>query len=266
MIHKTTDCSGISIVILVKVPSRHFLRALQSARQCSNDVVVVVDGAPGDADRLGLSPTPRGVSVLVKRLDGFAAQRNYGVQHAKHPWVFHLDSDEFITRDLAQQLSEFVGTDEAQVYSVRRLTFIWNWPLKHLFVHETCLRLHHRRLKWIGRVHERPGDASLTTVRRLSGVIEHRTVGSLAQWLRKTEAYVHVESEGLSGWKRSRWNILWRPLYRFGKYYIVEFGFLDGYPGLVASFLGLVYEVLLYISVWESYSATGVEGTPCANG
>ena len=263
--HDSTDFGGVSIVILVRAPALHFLDSLQSARSCSDDVVVVVDGDRRNADQLGLFPTPDGVSVFLRPLDGFAAQRNYGVQHAKRPWTFHLDSDEIITAGLAQELREWVGADQTRVYSVRLLTFVWGRPLKHLFAQEKCLRLHHRTQRWIGRVHERPGSASETTTRHLNGLVEHRTVDSLAQWLHKTGNYVQAESEGLVGWKRSRWHILWRPIYRFAKYYVLELGLLDGYPGLVASFLGFVYEVLLYTAVWESLPATSREESNCAS-
>lgn len=233
--------------MLVRFPAPHFRNALQAAQSVSDDVVVVVDSL-GDfeTDDLGVF---RGVRVYRRALISFADQRQYGVALARHDWVLHVDSDEIVSADLAAELLDMTG-DVRSVYSVSLQTYIWGCPLRHLFANERFVRLHSKGMRWVGDVHETL-DVEGKLVAKLMGRVNHFTVGSLDEWLEKTRRYVKLEAQRIAGSGHSRINILWRPVYRFLKYLLWERGILDGYPGIIASLLGFVYEVLLYVSVWE---------------
>ena len=74
--------------------------------------------------------------------------------------------------------------------------------------------------------------------------------------MEQTLTYVHMEVGTQPPGRRRLWNALWRSPYRFVKYYCLELAILDGFPGLIGSFLGLAHEILLYIAVWEADLST----------
>lgn len=127
-------------------------RALESVRPLV-DQIVVVDG--GSKDETREIARDFGADVVERRFDDdFAAQRNFGLESVRTPWVLMLDADELVSADLVGRLREVVRGSACDAVFVPVLNLIEgegetpvHWPLVRIRLFRSCYRFR-------GRVHE----------------------------------------------------------------------------------------------------------------
>lgn len=92
----------LSAIVLTFNEATNIKRCLQSLSWC--DEVLVVDS--GSTDGTQALCEHLGVRVVYRAFDGFAQQRNFGIDQldGRTTWVLHLDADEVVTEALAQRL------------------------------------------------------------------------------------------------------------------------------------------------------------------
>ena len=69
--------------------------------------------------------------MFVRDWPGYAAQKNFGIERAKGPWIFSLDADERVTPELASEIQETVAAPDYDAYRVFRPTFLMGRELLH---------------------------------------------------------------------------------------------------------------------------------------
>ena len=89
----------LSAVVLTQNSAAVIEDCLRSLRFC--DEIIVVDSGSIDST-LALAPTAR---IFKRKLVSFAAQRNFGLKQAIHPWVLMIDSDERVSAKLAKEIN-----------------------------------------------------------------------------------------------------------------------------------------------------------------
>ena len=96
------DKLPLSVVILTKNEEKNIERTLQSVR-FADDIVVIDDNSDDNTFKIALD---NGAMVYKRGLDNdFAAQRNYGIEKAKHDWILYIDADEEVSKELKQEIS-----------------------------------------------------------------------------------------------------------------------------------------------------------------
>src|SRR5882672_3595076 len=93
------------------------------------DEIVVVDSESTDTTRQ--IATECGARVIVNPWPGFAAQKQFTVEAAKHDWIFSLDADERVSAELQASIKALQDSDEsglADGYRVpRRAFYLGRW-------------------------------------------------------------------------------------------------------------------------------------------
>lgn len=263
----TLDPTPLAVVVPTLDEEVHLKRCLDSVASLGVPVVVV-DAYSGD--RTVEIATAAGATVLQRKWTGYADQKNWVLDQLRGVagWVLFLDADEYLTPDLAAEVTAKVADPggaagcylaRMNVFMGRELRHAWWYPDHQLRlfrvdkgrfeareVHEHVVvrgrvdalehPLMHENLKGIDAFlarhvrYARYEAAEFVAATRT----EHR--GSfLGSWAQRRRALkYHV-------WRRLRY----RPAVRFLWMYVVRRGFLDGREGRVYCQLIAAYEAMI---------------------
>jgi glycosyltransferase involved in cell wall biosynthesis len=201
--------------------------------------VVVVDS--GSRDHTVDVAMTRGARVVHEPWRGFGPQKQFAVDQAANDWVLCLDADERLTPELAAAIQEALRAPRHDAYEfARRNYFLGRW-LRHGEGYPDWNRRLFRksRARWSDDpVHERVVCEG--SIGRLRGDLLHASAESLERYLDKQNRYTSIQAELLSrrGERVSLGRLIFSPLLRFAKFYLLRGGFLDGAPGLVHTGIG----------------------------
>lgn len=256
----------LSVVVITKNEEKVIARCLTSVSWA--DELVVIDS--GSTDKTKEIATSLGARVYEQPWLGFSGQRNRGAELAQHDWIFALDADEVVTKELADAIQKTMqGTpDEQDAYAVdRRGDF-----LGVLLPNESrsskrrnFIRLYNRRHSSYDMnmsVHEevRFSGRSLP----LDGVLLHWNGYSMDELFSLFNRYATIEANELNrlGKRANAVEILVRPVLRFLWSYIAKGGFRLGTRGLMHSLLKGSSDFMRYAKLWELQNVTPMPNPP----
>src|ERR1700688_1876278 len=120
------------------------------------DEIILVDSA--STDRTIEIAQSFGVRVYSRKLDSFAAQKNYATSLASHDWILSMDCDEELSPELrASFLAWKEQAPEKNGYEILLLTnYLGGWIRHSGWYPEYKLLLYHRdKGKFVSALHER---------------------------------------------------------------------------------------------------------------
>lgn len=268
---------NVSVLILTKNEQQDLPDCLASVAW--SDDIHVLDSESTDAT-VHIAKEA-GAKVTVRPFDGYASQRNFGLQLPfAHPWVLILDADERIPPDLAAEMREFVKSAPANVAAarMRRRDIWWGRWLKHAQISPLYVRL--VRVK---RAHyEREINEVLVVdgaIRDLAQAFDHYPFSKgLDHWISKHNAYSRMEAEVIAKGAliRPSWRVALfgsdfnerrvhqkaifygmpaRPFIKLMYMLLVRRAFLDGWSGIRYSILQAIYEYFIVLKTKEMRSA-----------
>lgn len=222
---------------------------------CCDEVVVVDSGSTDGTRELAAR---LGARVVVNApFPGFAAQRQFAVEQAKHDWVLCLDADERLDPALAAHLAALSAAGRlAGGYRVPRRSHYLGRVMRHgLFWPDRKLRLFDRRL---GRVVANPPHDHVelvpgTPVHDLAEGIEHLNYRSFRHHLATIDSYSRQAAEAMrsAGRRANVFDLLVRPGAVLVKSLVLKLGLLDGWRGFVCAGLAAWHDWLKYWRLWR---------------
>jgi glycosyltransferase involved in cell wall biosynthesis len=233
----------------------------------ASEVVVVVDAATRDATREVAEHF--GARVVERALDGFGAQRAFGLARAREPWVLWLDADERLDAEALAALRAAVEQAEtrqgavasdpgpapgtAAGYRLERATRFLGRRIRHCgWRGEKVLRLFRRDAAAFddAPVHEQVRVTG--PVLDLGGLIEHRSYERGEDCRDKMVRYAAAGAgrQLRAGRHAGPLDVLLRPPLRFFRMYVLQAGFLDGAHGLLLCALAAAQVLLKYGELW----------------
>lgn len=244
--------NDITVIILTKNEEKNIEAAIISAKQIASRILVIDSGSTDATAEIAGS---LGAEVVTHEWSGYAAQFNWALDNCKidTEWVFRLDADERISKELAEEIRDKLPVTSANGLSMRwRIYFMGKW-IKHGGTHKPYFLRLFRYGK--GREEERPMDEYIIVdgcVEKLSGDLIHYDYKGLDSWLSKHINYSNLELETIAPQttlrvgnreqiaKRSmyyRLPLFQRArLYYWYRYYL-QLGFLDGREGRIFLYL-----------------------------
>jgi glycosyltransferase involved in cell wall biosynthesis len=218
------------------------------------DEIVVVDSGSTDATRAIAEQA--GARVLVRPFDGFRSQKQFAVEQASHDWILSLDADERVDPALraAIQAAQARGFAGVAGYRFARMSEYYGRFLRHGTAYpDRVLRLFDRRRGgWRGdrEIHEAvsvDGPVAL-----LEGDLLHHPFRSFLQLLDKKQRYARMmaEHDFARGKRATLAKLVLAPAWRFFRGFVLKAGFLDGWAGLVESFVSANYVRQKTIMLW----------------
>ena len=236
----------ISATLVTLNEEANLARALESLRCC--DEIVVVDS--GSNDRTTEVATRLGARVVESEWRGYAAQKNFAAEQAKHDWILSLDADEALSEALEAEIWEIKRSGpHADAYTIPRMAqYMGRWILHSGWYPDRKVRLYDRRKgRWVGEyVHESVKVDG--HVAHLKPNLLHYTCDSLSQHLKTVDRYTTLAAQELVA-SRSvvpLWRLLLSPPWAFLRTYFWQRGFQDGFEGLVIAYMAAVYVFVKY--------------------
>jgi glycosyltransferase involved in cell wall biosynthesis len=227
------------------------------------DDLLVVDDHSQDETR-EVCARQYGARVEIHRRENAAAQKNWAIPRAKHPWVLVVDADERVTPELRAEIERAVAEPAPpfDYYRVRR----WNWYFGRVIRHcgwdrDRPIRLFRRDLSRYEEKHVH-ADVIVKDPRRLGsieGPLIHTPYRSFEAYLQTFNKYSTWAAEDLRrrGVKPTLLRMLGRPLFRFFRQYVFQRGFLDGRQGLMLCLWSAASVYAKYAKLWELTRASG---------
>ena len=203
------------------------------------------------------------VRIVQHEYFGSAAQKNWAMDRAEHPWVLIVDADERVTGELAREIRALLDRGpSAEHYSIRRQNIFVDRIIRHSgwstdkvvrLIRKGSARYPNRRV----HADMRPEGPTPT----MAAPLLHYTFRSFSQYLEKFHRY--AEWGAAEAFKRGRHpgvaELFCRPAWRFFRMYVLQAGFLDGRHGFVLCALQAYGVFLKWAKVWEwqRYRANG---------
>lgn len=244
----------ISVVINTYNAEKHLDKVLYSVAEF--DEIVVCDMESTDATveiahRHGCRVVTfeKGDCTIVE------PARQFAIEQATHQWVLVLDADEVIPPVLAFYLysvaSEKYGP--AGIAMPRKNYFMGRFM--HGCYPDYVLRFFKKDLtQWPPVIHATPkvnGMVFYIPKASIELALEHVANDSVSDIIRKTDTYSFHELSRRRDKNYGIGALIYRPIFRFFKAYIIKKGFLDGRAGLIHAMLDGVYQFVIVAKLLE---------------
>lgn len=242
----------ISAVVIAKNEEKRLRECLLSLSWC--DEVIVVDNNSTDKTA-GVARRAGAKVYLFTEDDDFAALRNFGLEKAQNDWVFFVDADELVSRELADEIYQHIAQFLSSVngFYLTRQDVLWGKELKFGDVGKTSfLRLARKdKGKWQGKVHET--WEVLGEKKELKNPLIHHPHPNVSEFLSEINYYSSLRAKELydRGEKANFWTII---MYAKGKFFynfFIKQGFRDGVEGMIHALLMSFYSFLVRGKLWQ---------------
>ncbi|HXB44983.1 MAG TPA: glycosyltransferase family 2 protein [Puia sp.] len=237
----------ISVVIIAKNEASCIQKCIGSALEITQDVIVVDTGSTDDTVEISRKNNAR---TFLTEWNGYGEARNMGATKALYDWVFSLDADEIISKELASELLDLREPEQHVICKIKRRVFWGNKKINYgSWRGDSVVRLYNKQFtQWDSRAVHEQIEAGKASVLSLKNPIDHHTVKSLADFTNKQIHYAQLWAlEANKKNKRSNYfKQLFSPVFDFLQGYIFRLGILDGLEGFWIATTSAFYTYLKY--------------------
>lgn len=182
---------------------------------------------------------------------------NKPISKAQGKWILLVDADEYVTKELADEIQALISTNKSNEKSNKKgysipfkNFFLWKW-LKHGGCYPTySLRLIRREDAYVSKPVHVMFELQKEDVAFLKGHILHFGDKSIEHRVEKTNRYTTLQVKQRDNKNKLTFFIVLQlcflPFLRFFKMYILKKGFLDGIHGFIRAQLYMYTWVLVY--------------------
>ncbi|MDQ1728000.1 MAG: hypothetical protein QOD33_125 [Pyrinomonadaceae bacterium] len=253
------DKLKISACIITLNEADHIRAACESVAWA--DEIIVVDSGSTDATQRIAQEC--GARVIENAWPGFAAQKQFAVEQARHEWIFSLDADERVSPELRAEIEVLRQQREfpADGFLIpRRAYYMGRWIRGGGWYPDRQLRLFKKSLgRWEGSyIHEGVKLGAGARIAELKGDLLHYTVRDAAEHHRMIgERYAPLAARKMFAQRRrtSPWQIATVGPATFIRNFILKGGFRDGLAGFSIATFAAHHAFLKYIQLWELQNA-----------
>jgi glycosyltransferase involved in cell wall biosynthesis len=220
------------------------------------DEIIVVDNS--SLDRTAEIAKKYTKKVFVQKNDPnlIDLQKNFGFEKASSEWILSIDADEEVPKELAEEIRAVIKKkDGADGYWIPRKNIIFGKFIEHTgWYPDPQLRLFRKgKGKFVqAHVHEPiklDGESAY-----LNEHLIHHHYKSIAEFMDRTvNVYAPNEAQNYldKGYQLSYFDAIRFPLNEFVSRFFARKGYLDGFHGLMLSFLMAFYHFIIFAYLWE---------------
>ena len=233
------ETNKLSVVIITKNEENFITDAIKSALFA--DEVIILDS--GSIDKTCEIAKELGAKVYQNEWLGFGPQKNRAVELAKNDWVFVLDSDERITKELKDEIVATLKEPQFNGYFIARLNNFFGKNIKNCGLYpDYSIRLFNKNYGKFNDVSVHESVQLTSKAAYLKNHMIHLAYDSIEEFIQKQNRYSSLNHK-----KKSLLKAIINPYWTFFKLYILKKGFLDGWHGFVISKLYAQYTFWKYI-------------------
>lgn len=240
----------ISATIITLNEQKNIRRVLQSLKGVVDEVVVVDSGS---TDRTTEFAKESGAKVFIRDFDNFSNQKNFAATKTEGDWILSVDADEVVPKELGEEIKKTIESKEFDAYLIPRINFILGGEIKHSrWAPDRHIWLWKKALgEWVGDVHEE------VRVKGKVGELENAKINyqdeHICDFMQKNDFYAEILANSLykDGVRFSFFHLIYDSMYEFFIRFIYKLGFLDGWKGLILSYLMAIYKISVWIKIYE---------------
>jgi glycosyltransferase involved in cell wall biosynthesis len=253
----------LSAVVLTRNEERVLDRCLHSLDFC--DEIVVIDS--GSTDRtLEIAQRHNAKVRVYSDWPGFGEQRNRGLRDASGEWCLMIDADEWVSAELAAEISLAIGNESVSAYRIPRLSSYCGRFMRHGgWWPDFVTRLIRRKCaSYEGSIHERCLVNGAT--KNLRHHLIHESFRNLEQVIEKMNMYSSLGAENLHarGQRPGLTSAVSHGLWTFLRTWLLRGGFLDGRHGFMLAISNAEGAYYKYVKAML-LSELGERVTPSSN-
>lgn len=191
--------------------------------------------------------------ITYPKLTSFSAMKNQAMHAVNTPWLFFLDSDEYVSLQLASEITHYLSDPRLDGMLLHRIDFFLRKPLFHGETRGArFLRIVKKRsARWEGAAHERlvihKTGVKVVTLSHVLAHTPHQSIGSFIQKIDQYTSLLATEHDE----QFLLIKLVFFPIAKFFYTFVIRLGFLDGYRGLVYSFLMALHSSMVRIKRYE---------------
>ena len=228
------------------------------------DEIIVVDSFSSDATvEIAKRYTDR---VYQRKYVDYRTFLQFAMPRARYQWLLIVDCDERVSPGLRAEIRARVdahgrGDAGAVGFRMMRVNHFMGRRIRHGGWDDDYIYRFFRKGKGGPRDREvHPGIVIDGPVEVLDGVMLHFPYPSLEDYFTKFNRYTSAAArDRIRSGRRVRWiDRFLAPPFRFLKGYLLQRGFLDGYPGFVLACLSSMYVYVRYVKMWQLQNAEAI--------
>ncbi len=259
----------LTVIINTRNEESNIEECVKSAQLLSSEVIVVDMHSTDRTRDIATSLGAR--TLLFPHTKYVEPARTFAIQECETEWVFILDADERMTKELAEEIKKLIAfsRQSSENTNLPPTTYplqptYYRVPRKNIFGrkkwlahggwwpdHQTRLIKKSALVEWPARIHSTPvikGEQGI-----LKNPIVHYFHGDLVTMVEKTLNFENIESDLLYGAKRpvnvltffrKFYGEMWRRLIR-------NAGFMDGSYGILESIYQAFSKTITYLLLYE---------------
>ena len=215
------------------------------------DEIIVIDSFSEDktieiAEKLN-------VKIIKREFDDFSSQKNFAIKQASHNWIYILDADERVTKEVKGEIVSAVKDPKGFVGFYLRRTFYFSGKKVNYsgFQRDKVIRLFLKEhCKYSGLVHEK--IISNGKIGFFKNKIDHFSYRNYDHYISKLNHYATIRAKELhdNGEKVNIYHVMVKPGARFFIHYFIRLGFLDGFTGFLVAKTQAYGVLTRYIKLW----------------
>lgn len=242
----------ISVIIPVLNEEKNLRRTVDALIELADEILVLDSGSTDHTQAIAIES---GCRVENIKWNGFAKTRNQGAQLAIHDWLFFLDADEVVSKELKQAILE-EKKNLSGIYTFNRRNIYMERPIRFGgFYPDRKVRLWKKgTAEWTGgSVHEKVKLSAGMQINILAGDILHYSYNSIEEHRERARHYAMLAAADLvqSGKTIPFWKPIVNSSWKFIRHFFLRLGFLDGSAGFWLSWYS-AREVFLKYSIARS--------------
>lgn len=240
--------SKLSAVIITFNEERNIERCIR-ALQGIVDEIIVLDSF--STDQTVSICQSLNVRVEQKEWLGYSASKNYLNDLAQHPYIFSVDADEVVDKELAEAILAEKQKGFDSVYSVNRMTNYMGTWIKHSgWYPDVKVRIFPKHgSEWQGKfVHEELQFPSNLAIKQLPGHLEHYSYYSYTDHRARADHYsaLTAQKQHAAGKTASVFKPYLSAIGRFIGMYFLKLGILDGKMGFKIALISAQSNIFKY--------------------
>jgi glycosyltransferase involved in cell wall biosynthesis len=254
----------ISATIITFNEEKNIEKAILSVNWA--DEVIVIDS--NSTDNTVQIAESLGATVIVQPWLGFAKQKQFAVDKAKNDWIFSLDADEIVSKDLASEIAMLSQSDEtslANAFRIPRLSYYMHQPIRYSgWYPDSQIRFFDRRkAKWKDVLIHESIEVDGETANLKSDILHYSVENAAHHHKMIGERYAPLSAKQMfeNGRRTTKFRIKTVGIITFLQVYVLKLGFLDGLPGFCIARFAAHHAFLKHLILWEMQEDKGLSNT-----
>lgn len=228
-----------SSIVIITLNSQKYLDEVLSSCKFADEIVIVDSGSTDDTLKIAQK---HNANIIQQEWLGFGKQKQFGVNAAKNDWVFVLDSDEIISKELKTEILKTLEKPKFKAYKVARENVFFGKIIKTMGLYpDFSIRFFNKNYAKFNELKVHESVITDEKIGILKNPFKHYAYDNIEQFIHKQNRYSSL------GAKNNKLKAIFNPKWTFFKLFILKKGFKEGFDGYLIAKLYSEYTFWKYI-------------------